>query len=118
MMNEMNGLPELAAAVRALFVAQRGTWRPEEFVGVANLLGFYAYAQGDTAEASQPLAANYFADLVGTNLAHALTTYAWGDWLPLTDDGVTIVGFWREHGEQEWPTGYVMGETGSYLQHT
>lgn len=115
-MDEMKDLQELATAVQALFVAQRGAWQPDEFVTVAAMLGFRVTAETDLPLAARPWAANYFTDLVGTNLAHALGTYDWGDWRPLTDDGVTIAGFWQGDGREERPVGYVLEGNGRYLR--
>lgn len=109
-------LLQLAAAVRELFVARRDAFDPDDFVAVARLLGFEAWPQSSAPDTPLPQASNYFADLVGTNLAHALTAYAWGDWLPLTDDGATIAGFWNGAGGEARPAGYVLGENGRYWQ--
>ena len=40
------------------------------------------------------LAKNYFADIMGINLEYALETYEWEGWNPMTDDGITVTGFW------------------------
>jgi len=40
------------------------------------------------------LAKNYFADIMGINLGYALETYEWQDWYPMTDNGITVTGFW------------------------
>lgn len=39
-------------------------------------------------------AKNHFADIVGINLEYALETYDWVGFCPLTDDGITVTGFW------------------------
>ena len=116
-MDENEQLSELADAVRALFVARRGAFNADEFIAVARLLGFEAWPQSSVPDTPLPLASNYFADLVGTNLAHALAAYAWGDWRPLTDDGVTIAGFWDGAENEAGPAGYVLGGNGRYWQH-
>lgn len=108
-------LLELAEEVRALFAARCGAFTADEFVVVAGLLGFRAWPQQPGPHTPLPPASHYFADLVGTNLAHALATYAWGDWRPLTDDGVTIAGFWQDD-RGKGPVGYVLGENGRYLR--
>ena len=115
--NATRELSELAAAVQALFAARRGEFDSDEFIAVAGLLGFRAWPQQPALGTPLPSASNYFADLVGTNLAHALATYAWGDWRPLTDDGVTIAGFWNGAENEAGPAGYVLGEYGRYWQH-
>ena len=116
-MDENEQLSELADAVRALFAARRGEFDADDFIAVARLLGFEAWPQSSAPDTLLPLASNYFADLVGTNLTHALAAYAWGDWLPLTDDGVTIAGFWNGAGDEARPVGYVLGGDGRYWQH-
>jgi len=40
------------------------------------------------------LAKNYFADIMGINLEYALEAYDWQDWYPMTDNGITVTGFW------------------------
>ena len=40
------------------------------------------------------LAKNYFADIMGVNLGYTLETYDWQDWYPMTDNGITVTGFW------------------------
>ncbi len=40
------------------------------------------------------LAKNYFADIMGINLEHALEAYDWEGWNPMTDNGITVTGFW------------------------
>ena len=39
-------------------------------------------------------AKNYFPDIIGINLEYALDAYDWEGWHPMTDDGVTVTGFW------------------------
>ena len=116
-MGENEQLSELADAVRALFVARRGVFDADDFIVVAGLFGFQAWPQLSAMDTPLPPASNYFADLVGTNLAHALTAYAWGDWRPLTDDGATIAGFWNGAGGEAGPAGSVLGGNGRYWQH-
>lgn len=52
-------------------------------VGIANA-GMYP----------EMLAKNYFADIMGINLEYALEAYDWQDWCPMTDNGITVSGFW------------------------
>lgn len=109
-------LQKLADAVQSLFVEQRGAFRPADFIAVAELLGYHAHPRLPSTATPPPTASNYFADLFGTNLQHALATYAWGDWRPLSDDGVTISGFWDCARDTQPPAGYVLAADGRYGQ--
>jgi len=40
------------------------------------------------------LTKHYFLDIMGINLGYALETYDWQDWCPMTDNGITVTGFW------------------------
>ena len=108
-------LTELATSVQALFVQRRGAFHPADFIAVAGLLGFEARPAATAPASPRPIASNYLPDLVGINLQHALATYAWGDWRPLSDDGVTISGFWDTAQVAAPPAGYVMAQDGRYL---
>jgi hypothetical protein len=67
-------------------------------------------------KAPKPIAKNYFADMIGTNLNHTLEAYEWEEWRPLTDDGMTISGFWNSEKTKELPPGYAMDAGGKYLK--
>ena len=40
------------------------------------------------------LAKNYFADIMGINIQYALEIYDWQGFYPMTDNGITVTGFW------------------------
>ncbi len=40
------------------------------------------------------LAENHFPEIIGINLEYALDTYDWEGWNPITDNGITVTGFW------------------------
>lgn len=109
-------LQVLAASVQALFTQQCGTFRAADFIAVAELLGFIAYPHLPLAASPLPIASNHVADLIGVNLQHALTTYAWDDWRPLSDDGVTVAGIWHAAQSGEAPAGYLLTEDGRTWQ--
>lgn len=44
----------------------------------------------------KPLAKNYFADIMGINLQYAFEAYDWEGWYPMTDNEITVTGFWDE----------------------
>lgn len=107
-------LKELAKSVKALFKKKRGGFRKDDFIIIAGLLGFDARQKKPTRKAPKPIARNYFADIIGTNLKHALEAYKWEEWRPLTDDGVTVSGFWDSRKSKEPPAGYEMDASGKY----
>jgi hypothetical protein len=116
MMTRPERLNDLAQTVEALFVERRGAWRAEDFVAVAGLLGFDAQPRQTSLPTPRPLASNALADLLGVNLAHALAIYDWAGWRPLTDDGVTIAGFWNPAQTPEPPEGYVLDASSQFLR--
>ncbi|MBM4331168.1 MAG: hypothetical protein FJ117_08065 [Deltaproteobacteria bacterium] len=109
-------LKELAESVEALFKKRRGNFRKDDFIIIAGLLGFDARQKKPTRKAPKPIARNYFADIIGTNLKHALNAYKWEKWRPLTDDGVTVSGFWDFGKTEEPPADYEMDASGKCLK--
>jgi hypothetical protein len=39
-------------------------------------------------------AKNHFSEIIGINLEYALDVYDWEGWNPMTDNGITVSGFW------------------------
>ena len=115
-MDPSEQLRELAESLKVLFEEKRGNFRKDDFITVAGLLGFDAYEKMPSHKAPKPIAKNYFADMVGINLKHSLETYEWEEWRPLTDDGITISGFWKSEKTKELPTDYAMDASGQYLR--
>jgi len=107
-------LKELAESVKALFKKKRGDFRKDDFITVAGLLGFTAHQKEPSRKIPRPIARNYFADIIGPNLKHALEAYKWGEWRPLTDDGVTVSGFWDSRRSKKPPAGYEINASGKY----
>jgi hypothetical protein len=70
-------LKELAKSLKALFEEKRGDFRKDDFITVAGLLGFEARETRPPNKAPKPIARNYFADMIGTNLEHTLEAYEW-----------------------------------------
>lgn len=48
-------------------------------------------------------AENHFADIAGSNIDYALKTYDWQNWHPISDNGVTVTGFWNKSEGQPDP---------------
>ncbi len=109
-MTKDKDLPGLAEAVKELFRVKLNEFRPEDFVKVADLLGFNAYEKGDSKEVLKPIAENYLPDLLGTNLQNAVDVYVWKTHVPMTDDGAIVSGFFDTSQAEELPEGYVMDE--------
>ena len=61
------------------------------------------------------LARNHFPDIVGINLEYALKTYEWKDIYPMTDNKMTVTGFWDKKRDLQMPEGYVMDDSESFL---
>lgn len=62
------------------------------------------------------LAKNHFADIMGINLEYALETYDWQNLYPMTDNGVTVTGFWdRRKGVPDSKV-YELDERGGYVR--
>ena len=56
------------------------------------------------------LAKNYFADIMGINLEYALEAY------PMTDNGITVNGFWDKRKGVPDPKVYKLDERGLYVR--
>lgn len=117
-MSSITTVQELAQALRELFIGRNGEFDTEMFVATVRQLGFDPRPLPPPLATLKPLADNNLADLHGVNLAHALEVYDWQTWRPVTDDGITISGFWRIFGELDWPAGYELDASGRYLQPT
>ena len=62
------------------------------------------------------LAKNYFADIMGISLEYALQNYDWQSWYPMTDNGITVTGFWDARKGVEIVEGYELDESRRYLR--
>jgi len=60
-------------------------------------------------------AKNYQADIIGINLEYALETYEWRNLYPMTENGVTVTGFWDKRRDARMPDGYAMDGSGRFL---
>ena len=76
------------------------------------LVSFLTKSKTDLPETPKMPAKNYFADIMGTNLEFALETYDWKDWHPMTDNGLTVAGFWDSRGHKPVPEGYELDKRG------
>ena len=68
-------------------------WK-HDLIEVCRVFGLEALEKAPAQKIPKMLAKNYFADIAGINLQYALETYEWKGWRPITDDGVTVAGFW------------------------
>ena len=112
--NEKNA--EMAEKVRDLFQEYLGEFRSEDFVKVADLMGFYAVEKRKSEATLKPYGENYIPDIIGTNLQYAVDAYQWHTHVPMTEDGVIVSGFWDREKEKELPAGYEMEAGGRFLK--
>ena len=61
-------------------------------------------------------AKNYFPDIIGINLEYALDAYDWEGWNPMTDDGITVTGFWDKSKGVPAQEVYELDERGIYVK--
>lgn len=61
------------------------------------------------------LAKNHFPDIIGINLEYALDTYDWEGWNPMTDDEITVTGFWNKRKGIADPEIYELDDRGVYV---
>ena len=106
----------LAQAVKALFKERCGDLKAEDFVKVADLLGFHAHKKTVSGERLKPIAENYFPDIIGTNLQYAVEAYVWETHVPMTEDGKIVSGFWDRRKGDGLPEGYEMEEGGWFCR--
>ena len=109
-MTKDEGLQGLAEAVKELFRVKLKEFRSEDFVKVADLLGFNAQEKCDSGKGLKPVGENYLPDLIGTNLQNAVDAYVWKTHVPMTDDGAIVSGFFDTSKAEELPDNYVMDE--------
>ena len=65
-------LQGLAEAVKDLFRLRLKGFRSDDFVEVANLLGFHAHEKGDPRKVLKPVVENYLPDIISTNLQYVV----------------------------------------------
>lgn len=100
-------LQDLAGKVRELFQQSLGEFRSRNFIQVADLLGFQAFEKKPPGSELKPGAESNLPDIIGTNLEYAVHAYEWNTLVPMTDDGVTVSGFW-DREKEAMPEGYGM----------
>lgn len=61
-------------------------------------------------------ARSYFSEIIGINLEYALEAYDWEGWNPMTNDGVTVAGFWDKSKGIPDTEYYELDERGVYLK--
>jgi len=62
------------------------------------------------------LAKNYFADIMGINLEYALEAYDWEGFYPMTDNGITVNGFWDKSKGIPDTAEYELDDRGAYVR--
>lgn len=109
---------ELVEAVKGLFRERCGEFRIEEFMQVARLLGLDVWEKRTSERPMKMFARSYPAEIFGINLRHVLNEYEWVDFYPMTDDNITVTGFWDPRKTPDIPAGYAMDESKRYLKLT
>jgi len=61
-------------------------------------------------------AKNYSPDIIGINLEYALEAYDWEGWTPMTENGVTVAGFWDKTKGIPNTDEYELDERGVYVK--
>ena len=84
----------LAEAAKGMFLEKFGELKAEDFVAVAELLGFYAHKKTVPEERLKSVAESYFPDIIGTNLEYGVEAYVWETHVPMTEEGKIVSGFW------------------------
>ena len=107
---------ELAEKLRYLFQENFGEFRAEDFVQVAELMGFHAFEKRKLEATLKPYGENYLPDIIGTNLQYALEAYEWQTHVPMTEEGVIVSGFWDRGKGEDLPAGYEMEAGGRFLK--
>jgi putative methionine-R-sulfoxide reductase with GAF domain len=59
---------------------------------------------------------NYFADIMGINIQYALETYDWQGFYLMTDNGITVTGFWDKRKGVPDSKVYELDERGLYVR--
>ena len=108
-------LTQLAEKTRQLFTDQQGQFSPDDFIAVARMLGFEAFARSESQERRKLVGENYIPDVVGTNLEHALDAYKWETKIPMTEDGMIVSDFW-DSSKESMPEGYELVMEGKALK--
>jgi len=62
------------------------------------------------------LAENHFPDIIGINLKYAVETYDWQGWYSISDNGVTVTGFWDKLKGVPDPDIFQLDERGVYIR--
>lgn len=107
---------ELAHKIKELFRIKLSEFRTDDFVAVADLLGFHAHKKAGTGERLKLIADHVLPEIIGTNLNYAVDAYEWQTHTPLTEDGILVSGFWDREKEKEPPAGYEMDSEGRFLR--
>lgn len=105
----------MAEKVKKWFRDELGQFREEDFVAVADYLGFDAYRKTEPGKQLKPVAENYFPDIIGRNLRYAVETFEWEAHIPMTDDGLIVSGFWDGSEGEDIPDGYEIASKGRFL---
>ena len=80
------------------------------------LVSFLTERKSDLPKTPKMQAKNHLADIMGINLEYALETYDWQHWHPMTDNGITVTGFWDKRKGVPDPEVYELDERGVYVR--
>ena len=61
-------------------------------------------------------AEKHFIDIMGVYLEYVLETYDWEGWYPMSDNGITVSGFWDKRKGVPDPELYEIDERGVYVR--
>jgi len=62
------------------------------------------------------LAKNHFPEIIGINLEYAVEAYEWESYIPMTEEGVIVSGFWDKRKGVPDPKVYELDEHGLYVR--
>jgi len=107
---------ELVEAVKEVFRSKCGEFRLDEFMRVVRLLGLEIWEKRKSDKPLKMYARNYPADICGIDVHWALDEYEWEEFCPMSDDNITVTGFWDPRKTPDIPSGYVLDESKRYLK--
>ena len=108
-------IAHLAEEIKGLFAKKMGRFRRSDLIDVLKDMGIEAWDKDKHLNTGKMFAKNHLADIIGINLQYALRTYEWVDITPMSDDGLTVSGFWDKKDYVDFPEGYVMDDSGDFL---
>ena len=80
------------------------------------MVSFLVERKAEVPETPKMQAEKHFPEIIGTNLQDVLETYKWGEWYPITDNGITVTGFWNGDKGTPNPEIYELDGRGVYVK--